>query len=95
MGCALGRSSLIACAVLLGACHHWGGGTCYKPAAYALAENRPPLKVPPGLKAPDTGQALRIPDLNTPEPPPRKKGEPCLDAPPPYAVPKPAPTPAA
>jgi len=47
------------------------------------------------LQAPDTSQALRVPDLNEPAPPPRKKGDPCLDAPPPYSIPKPAPEPAA
>jgi hypothetical protein len=33
--------------------------------------------------------ALRIPDLSTPEPPPRTKGQGCLDEPPSYVLPKP------
>lgn len=85
-----------ACMALLGACRALGGGgACHKPQPYATAENGAPLKIPPGLKSPDTSQALRIPDLNEPEPPPPKKTDPCLDAPPPYATPKPAPQPAA
>jgi hypothetical protein len=88
-------SLLLALASLQG-CHFIRGeGACYKPAPYATAEDRAPLRIPPELKALDTNQALRIPALNEPEPPLRKKGEPCLDAPPPYAVPKPAPRPAA
>jgi uncharacterized lipoprotein len=81
---------------LLGGCRSLSGGdACHKPQPYVTAENGAPLKIPPGLKSPDTSQALRVPDLNEPEPPPRKKSDPCLDAPPPYAVPKPAPPPAA
>ena len=88
----------VACATLLalGGCHFLrGGGACYKPAAYERAEDRPPLKVPPGLKTPDTSQALRIPQINEPAPPRRKKGESCLDEPPAYMVPKGKPQPAA
>jgi hypothetical protein len=47
----------------------------------------PPLQAPPGLEAPDTRNALRVPPLNTPERT-RGKDEPCLSAPPPYATPK-------
>jgi uncharacterized lipoprotein len=92
----LARVGLVAGIVLLTACRSLGSsGACYKPAVYSTAENRPPLKIPPELKSPDTTQALRIPALKEPEPPARKKGEPCLDAPPPYAVPKPVTQPAA
>ena len=88
--------ALGACVVLLNGCHFLRGvNSCQKPAAYETAEDRPPLKIPPGLKSPDTSQALRIPALNEPEPPPRKKGDPCLNEPPPYAVPKRPPQPAA
>jgi uncharacterized lipoprotein len=65
-----------------------------KSAAYASAESIPPLKIPVGLETPDTRNALRIPDLNSPEPPPRRVGEGCLDEPPKYTTPtapKPAP----
>jgi hypothetical protein len=34
---------------------------------------------------------LKIPALNTPEPPRRGKKDPCLDAPPPFNIPKQAP----
>ena len=44
----------------------------------------PPLQAPPGLDAPDTRNALKVPPLNTPERV-RGKDEPCLDAPPPFA----------
>jgi hypothetical protein len=83
--------------VALGGCRLFRGNaaSCHKPGPQATAENRPALKIPPGLKAPDTGQALRIPELKEPEPPARGKGDPCLDAPPPFSTPKPAATPAA
>jgi len=50
---------------------------------YAGAEEMPPLKAPPGLEAPDTRNALKVPPLNSPERP-RGKDEPCLDTPPPF-----------
>ena len=77
----------------LGGCHS-GGAVCEKPGIYTLAQSAPPLKIPVGLQTPDTRQALRIPELNAPEPPPRRKGEACLDEPPKYTTPtgpKPAP----
>ena len=49
----------------------------------AKAQNNPPLKVPPGLDAPDTRNAIKVPDLNEPERP-RSKNEPCLSQPPSY-----------
>ncbi len=49
----------------------------------------PPLKIPPGLEAPDTTNALHLPQLNEPAPPPRTGQQPCLDEPPPYKVAKP------
>jgi uncharacterized lipoprotein len=62
---------------------------CHKPEPYQKATSGPPLKVPPGLDAPDTKAALRIPELHD-TPPPRGPKEPCLDAPPKY-TPPPAP----
>lgn len=47
------------------------------------ARNNPPLKVPPGLDAPDTRNAIKVPDLNEPERP-RGPREPCLSQPPSY-----------
>jgi uncharacterized lipoprotein len=81
---------VVAVAGALGGCRAIGGGStaCHKPAPYQAAESRPPLEIPPGLEAPDTRGALRIPQLNEPAPPPRDSG-PCLDEPPPFAVPRP------
>jgi uncharacterized lipoprotein len=63
---------------------------CRDSAVYAGAESVEPLKIPSGLQAPDTRNALKVPDLNVPEAP-RAPGSKCLDAPPPYAAPpKPA-----
>lgn len=62
---------------------------CHKQQPYQLASSVPPLKIPTGLDAPDATNALRLPPLNEPAPPPRKGHEPCLDEPPPYKVPKP------
>ena len=73
--------------VLAAAGCHSGGNVCEKPGVYTLAESAPSLKIPVGLQSPDTRQALRIPELNTPEPPPRRKGDACLDEPPKYTTP--------
>ena len=54
------------------------------------AKNLAPLQIPPGLDTPDTTNALRIPKLNEPAPPPRTGRDPCLDEPPSYNTPKPA-----
>ena len=54
---------------------------------YAGAREMPPLKAPPGLEAPNTRNALKVPPLNTPERV-RGKNEPCLDIPPPFTSPK-------
>ena len=55
---------------------------------YAGAKEMPPLQAPPGLEAPNTRNALKVPPLTTPE---RVRGrdEACLDAPPPFSNPKP------
>jgi len=69
------------------------GSSCHEPKEYAAAGSVAPLKVPAGLESPDTRNALRVPELNSPEPPPRKKGDACLDEPPTYTTaPKPAPS---
>jgi uncharacterized lipoprotein len=63
---------------------------CRDASVYAGAESVEPLKIPAGLQAPDTRNALKVPELNVPEAP-RAEGSKCLDAPPPYAAPpKPA-----
>jgi uncharacterized lipoprotein len=61
--------------------------TCVQPADYAGEVDRPPLKVPAGLDAPDTRRALPIPPLSEPERP-RSAADPCLDAPPRFAIPR-------
>ena len=77
----------------LAGCQHLRniGGSCHDVKPYMKAGSIAPLKIPAGLDAPDTASALRIPALNTPAPPPRKKTDPCLDEPPPFNVPKQAP----
>jgi uncharacterized lipoprotein len=59
--------------------------SCNAPPSYGNDASIPPLEVPVGLDAPDTRNALKIPDLNEPERP-RGKGDPCLDEPPPYSA---------
>jgi hypothetical protein len=67
----------------------WRGATsksCHaSKAPYMQAKSVPPLTVPSGLDSPDTTNALRLPALNEPPPPPRHGG-PCLDEPPPFKV---------
>lgn len=79
----------VAFALALGGCSSLRS-SCHDPAPYTQAQSIPPLKIPPGLEAPDTRSALRIPELNEPAPPPRKPGDKCLDEPPPFSTPKPA-----
>jgi uncharacterized lipoprotein len=89
---------LLALLPLLGACHLFRGATakaCHSPQPYQKAASVPPLKVPTGLDAPDTTNALRLPALNDPSPPPRSGKQPCLDEPPPFKVTQPAKTPQA
>src|SRR5262245_42133341 len=62
---------------------------CKGPEGYAQAQSVAPLQIPAGLESPDTRNALKVPDLNTPEPPPRRKSEGCLDEPPPFVIAKP------
>jgi len=72
----------------LGACHSWRGvgKSCHGKQPYMQAKTVPSLTVPPGLDAPDTTNALRLPTLNEPSTPARHGSEPCLDEPPPYKV---------
>ena len=86
--------ALAALCLLTVGCRAWRG-SCHKPAAYQAAKTGAPLTIPPGLQSPDTSQALKIPQLNEPKPPPRQGSDPCLDAPPPFSTPKPAPEPSA
>ncbi len=61
---------------------------CRDDTVYLGAREEAPLRIPPGLEAPDTRNALKVPDLNVPEAP-RGPDAKCLDAPPPYSAPKP------
>jgi uncharacterized lipoprotein len=82
----------IAAATVLSGCGMFRGSSsdCRDTAVYAGAESVEALKIPAGLQAPDTRNALKVPDLNVPEAP-RAAGSACLDAPPPYTAPaKPA-----
>jgi uncharacterized lipoprotein len=56
---------------------------CEKPQAYESSQSIARLKIPPGLDAPDTKEALTIPDVNAPEAPRNASGG-CLDEPPQY-----------
>jgi uncharacterized lipoprotein len=83
---------------LMSGCHWFRSATaksCHAPQPYQQAKSVPPLKIPPGLDAPDTTNALRLPTLNEPPPPPRKGNAPCLDEPPSFKVTQPAKTPQA
>ena len=57
--------------------------SCRETTVVTEARNLPPLKVPPGLDAPDTRNAVKVPELNEPERP-RGPQEPCLSQPPSY-----------
>jgi uncharacterized lipoprotein len=57
--------------------------SCDAPPSYGNDSSIPPLEVPLGLDAPDTRNALKIPDLNEPERPRTGKDR-CLDEPPSY-----------
>jgi hypothetical protein len=61
--------------------------SCEAPPPPEEVATVPPLHVPEGLEAPDTRNALKIPELNEPAPPPRRsKSEPCLEGPPAYTA---------
>ena len=90
---------LVLLLVSVGGCHtlnkKFTENACNKPQPYQEQKSDPPLKIPPGLAAPDTAGGLKIPALNEPAPPPRTVHDPCLDSPPSYKVAKPAPAPQA
>jgi len=77
-------AGLVSCTLLLGACalfNRGGKHGCREPDVARSAVNQPPLKVPAGLDAPDTRNAVRVPQLDAPEQP-RRPGDACLSAPP-------------
>ena len=61
--------------------HHKGHAKCKEPVLGAAAKDLPPLQVPPGLDAPDTRNAIKIPPLSEPERV-RSPTDPCLSSPP-------------
>jgi uncharacterized lipoprotein len=95
------KSAALVCLALLlpalAGCHPFSHLTyaCHKHQSYQDAASIPPLRIPTGLDAPDTSNALKIPPLNEPAPPRRTGRQPCLDEPPPFKVPKPPPAPQA
>jgi uncharacterized lipoprotein len=64
--------------------------SCHNKQPYMSASSIAPLKIPPGLDQPDNTNALHVPELKEPAPPPRSGKEPCLDEPPQYKIVKPA-----
>jgi hypothetical protein len=84
---------LLCCAVLpaLSGCsiwnrvfHRYTGVGCNDKPFKLNTDNRPVLKVPEGMSAPDTRNAIRIPDLSDHPERARTKTEPCLAEPPNY-----------
>ncbi|HXN09948.1 MAG TPA: hypothetical protein VN859_01805 [Steroidobacteraceae bacterium] len=60
---------------------------CREPKFAPNTVSLPPLRVPPGMSAADTHNAVRIPALDVPEPS-RPPSAPCLSMPPSFAVPE-------
>jgi uncharacterized lipoprotein len=57
--------------------------SCHKPQAYESSRSIARLKVPAGVDAPDTRDALVVPHVDAPEAPRSRSGA-CLDEPPRY-----------
>ncbi len=72
---------LVSGAALTSGCRHLAGGDCNKPQPYDTAAELPALRIPPGLDAPDTRGALKVPELSEPEAPRDPKAR-CLQEPP-------------
>ena len=83
---------------VLSGCHTMRALTaasCHKPQPYQKAASIAPLKIPSGRDSPSTSNALVVPKLKGPAPPPPTPGQPCLDAPPSFKVPHALPAPKA
>ena len=81
-------AALLCCAILssLSGCsvtHRNKTVGCTEKPFSLSTETRPPLKVPEGLSAPDTRNAIKVPELSGSEPV-RAASEPCLSHPPSY-----------
>jgi hypothetical protein len=100
---------MVCCAILplLSACslynrvfHGRSDAGCTEKPFALNTDVRPPLKVPEGMSAPDTRNAVKVPELAVPQRT-RAKSEPCLSRPPSYfdkpltlyVAPKPPPKP--
>lgn len=68
--------------------HHASVASCHKPQPYAKATSIPPLTIPEGMDSPGHNDALVVPALKGPVPPPPKASDPCLYAPPSFNVPQ-------
>ena len=83
----LGRTACIGLALLaLAGCsskHRDRASSCRETTEVTQAKNLPALQVPPGLDAPDTRNAIKVPELTEPERA-RSAREPCLSRPPSY-----------
>lgn len=77
--CALGLIAVSGCASF----HHQKTKKphCPEPAVSGDVKNMPPLRVPAGLDAPDTRNAIKVPPLSEPEVA-RAASAPCLSSPP-------------
>jgi uncharacterized lipoprotein len=85
------RWALVVGMILLTGCHSILGRftpNCHSPQEYQRATQVAPLKVPPGLDAPNVQSALVIPDVEVTPPAPGPHDA-CLEAPPRY---KPSPS---
>ena len=90
--------ALAAVLPVLSGCHAMRALTaesCHKPQLYMQAASIAPLKIPVGLNSPNTTEALVVPPLKGPTPPPPAANQPCLDAPPSFTVPHAQPAPKA
>ncbi len=85
----LQRMWIVAAAALAGGCGLLPDAysKCDKPQPYQSAQERPPLAAPAGAETPDTRNALKIPEIRTPELPPEPGT--CLEHPPSYGTPRP------
>lgn len=80
---------LAASSLLLGSCswfHRSSRHGCREPDIARSAATLPPLRVPAGLDAPDTRNAIQVPPLTTPAQP-RSANDPCLSVPPSFKAP--------
>jgi len=96
------RGALLICAVtlpLVSGCalynrvFHRGAkesASCHERPFRGNTDTHPPLKVPEGLSAPDTRNAVKVPELNG-SGHERSSNEPCLALPPKFSVKPPAP----